>query len=61
MTNQPDRQQHSKRPYTKPQVTQVPLRPDEAVLGFCKIGSASGPGAPGNCNPGGGTCSTAGS
>jgi hypothetical protein len=32
-----------KKPYVKPQVQEVPLRPDEAVLGNCKTSSTSGP------------------
>ncbi|MGH9142640.1 MAG: hypothetical protein ACRD2I_16035 [Vicinamibacterales bacterium] len=32
-----------KRPYAKPQIQEVPLRPDEAVLGGCKTSSGSGP------------------
>jgi hypothetical protein len=32
-----------KRPYVKPQIQEVPLRPDEAVLGGCKTSSTSGP------------------
>jgi hypothetical protein len=32
-----------KKPYVKPQVTQVPLRPEEAVLGNCKSATNSGP------------------
>jgi hypothetical protein len=32
-----------KKPYAKPQVQEVPLRPDEAVLGGCKTDSTSGP------------------
>lgn len=33
----------AKRPYAKPEVREVPLRPDEAVLGACKTSSRSGP------------------
>jgi len=32
-----------KKPYVKPEVKQVPLRPEEAVLGNCKGTSGSGP------------------
>jgi hypothetical protein len=32
-----------KKPYAKPQIQKVPLRPDEAVLGGCKTASVSGP------------------
>ena len=34
-----------KKPYVKPEVTQVPLRPDEAVLGNCKSMTTSRPNA----------------
>jgi len=37
--NRPD----DKKPYAKPQIQEVPLRPDEAVLGGCKTASLSGP------------------
>lgn len=40
-----------KRPYVKPEIKQVALRPDEAVLGACKSSS----GAAGS-GPGGGNC-----
>jgi hypothetical protein len=33
----------TKQPYTKPEVKQVPLRPEEAVLGFCKTETVGGP------------------
>lgn len=33
----------TKRPYTKPEVSEVPLRPEEAVLGACKTSIRSGP------------------
>jgi hypothetical protein len=51
-------QQGQKKPYTKPVVTSVPLRPEEAVFGACKTSASAGPGS-GSCTiPG---CSTAGS
>jgi len=31
-----------KKPYQKPAVTRFPLRPDEAVLGNCKMSGSSG-------------------
>ncbi|MDX2051159.1 MAG: hypothetical protein SFV15_02140 [Polyangiaceae bacterium] len=34
-----------KRRYVSPQVTAVPLRPEEAVLGACKMVGISGPAA----------------
>ena len=33
----------AKKPYIKPHIQEVPLRPDEAVLGGCKTSSKSGP------------------
>lgn len=36
-------QDEPKKPYAKPQIQEVPLRPDEAVLGGCKTASKSGP------------------
>jgi hypothetical protein len=48
----------TKAPYIKPEITRVLLRPQEAVLGFCKTSSASvGPGSPTDCT----LCATAGS
>jgi len=38
-----------KKPYEKPKVTQFPLRPEEAVLGFCKTGNQGSVGAPAAC------------
>jgi hypothetical protein len=32
-----------KKPYVKPELKQVPLRPDEAVLGACKVSGGGGP------------------
>lgn len=32
-----------RRAYVKPSVKQVPLRPDEAVLGGCKTSTSAGP------------------
>ena len=39
-----DNKVDEKRPYAKPQIQEVPLRPDEAVLGGCKTASLSGSG-----------------
>jgi hypothetical protein len=33
----------ARQPYAKPQIQEVPLRPDEAVLGACKTSGRSGP------------------
>ena len=38
-----------KKPYEKLEVRQVPLKPEEAVLGFCKA-VAGGAGSGGSCN-----------
>jgi hypothetical protein len=35
---------HRRKPYSKPEVKRVQLRPEEAVLGGCKI-AGGGPGA----------------
>jgi hypothetical protein len=35
-----------KKPYVAPKLIAISLRPEEAVLGNCKIGSSSGPGTP---------------
>jgi hypothetical protein len=41
-TTSKDQAEGEKRPYAKPQIQEVPLRPDEAVLGGCKSTSVSG-------------------
>jgi hypothetical protein len=48
MAHEPERK---KRQYVKPEITQVALRPEEAVLGACK-GATGGAGS----GPGGGNC-----
>jgi len=48
-----------KKPYRKPEFIQVALRPEEAVLGFCKSTTAAGPGGPAPCNSN--TCHAKGS
>jgi hypothetical protein len=48
-----------KKPYDPPKIVRVSLRPEEAVLGHCKIPGGSGPaGGPGGC---GVLCKTFGS
>ena len=49
---QQGKQHRQKRPYQKPRLIQVPLRPDEAVLGGCKTSSGS------TAGPGGSNCHT---
>ncbi len=44
-----------RKPYEKPQIQEVALRPEEAVLGACKTFSVSGPsqarcGVPAHCS-----------
>jgi hypothetical protein len=36
-----------KKPYAKPDIRQVSLRPEEAVLGACKVHKVAGPGQKG--------------
>jgi len=50
-----------KRIYSKPELVQVPLRPDEAVLGNCKTAGVTGPGGAGNCSPAAAPCFSQGS
>jgi hypothetical protein len=50
-----DTRREARKPYTKPQIQEVPLRPDEAVLAGCKTSSISGAGqhrctTPSNCS-----------
>lgn len=49
----------AKKPYEKPVLIRFVLRPEEAVLGFCKSNAASGPSG-GGCR-GVRTCFSAGS
>jgi hypothetical protein len=52
-----------KKPYVRPEIRQVPLKPEEAVLGLCKQTGIAGPGLPsGNaCGYGVSPCSSIGS
>ena len=36
-------QAHDKKPYEPPQLVAISLRPEEAVLGHCKIAGSGGP------------------
>jgi hypothetical protein len=54
------KEQRPKKPYLKPEAHRFPLRPEEAVLGFCKSASSSGPSGSGTCRTVG-FCQTAGS
>jgi hypothetical protein len=44
--------------YEPPRLTTISLRPEEAVLGHCKVMGSNGPGQPGGCSF---LCSSAGS
>jgi hypothetical protein len=44
MSNQSDEPGHDKKAYKKPVITQIDLRPEEAVLASCKTSKVSGPG-----------------
>lgn len=50
-----------KKNYVKPELRQVLLRPEEAVLGNCKTAGVSGPGSAGTCTPDTIACSSLGS
>jgi len=54
--NQPGK----KEAYVKPQVKQIMLKPEEAILGACKTAAIAGP-AQSKCNNGGLKCSNVGS
>jgi len=43
--NQEQRQADGRRAYERPQLTTISLRPEEAVLGHCKISGQSMPGS----------------
>jgi hypothetical protein len=51
LNNQQHQTPGQKKPYQKPALSQIPLRPDEAVLGSCKKAGSSGPGGMGGCTP----------
>ncbi|MEE9501666.1 MAG: hypothetical protein V3V48_06290 [Candidatus Aminicenantaceae bacterium] len=45
MKDKPEQETHqSKKPYKKPELKKVALKPDEAVLGYCKSDNKRGPG-----------------
>jgi hypothetical protein len=51
--------ENAKKQYEKPEAKRFPLRPEEAVLGFCKSNASTGPSG-GGCR-GGSACSAPGS
>lgn len=42
-TEIPEQPEPARKPYEKPTLSEVPLRPDEAVLGSCKTAMTAGP------------------
>jgi len=48
-------------PYEAPKVIRVSLRPEEAVLGHCKVTGAMGPVSPSGCKGALGVCRSFGS
>lgn len=50
----------AKKQYEPPKIVTISLRPEEAVLGNCKISATGGPGFPSACNAVG-SCMTIGS
>ena len=50
-----DEPAEGKKPYNRPEIQEVPLRPEEAILGGCKTATVSGPAqhrcdSPGPCS-----------
>jgi hypothetical protein len=60
MTEHNQNPQEGAKAYEAPKIIRVSLRPDEAVLGHCKIPSSAGPAATG-CGVALGGCSSFGS
>jgi hypothetical protein len=48
MTGERPKTEDARKPYEAPKLTRVSLRPEEAVLGHCKIIGHAGPGS-GSC------------
>jgi len=44
MSNSNESEKNERKPYEAPKIVRVSLRPDEAVLGHCKISGVAGPG-----------------
>jgi len=53
-------QEQVKKPYERPEIKRFPLRPEEAVLGFCKTTGVVQPGGS-SCRTGIGNCHGIGS
>jgi len=43
MENREPTSEQRRKPYNKPELIQIALRPEEAVLGFCKSNGSAGP------------------
>jgi hypothetical protein len=43
LMSEPNREPGARKPYEPPKVMAINLRPEEAVLGNCKIGGSAGP------------------
>ena len=41
--SEPNREPEARKPYERPKVMAINLRPEEAVLGNCKISGSGGP------------------
>ena len=61
MNNQSNKSSQTKKNYQKPQLRQVRLKPDEAVLGNCKTGGGGGGLSGGTCVNGVLNCNSIGS
>jgi hypothetical protein len=60
MNETPKTKNTDKAAYEPPQVVRVSLRPEEAVLGHCKVSGSAGP-ATGGCKSSFGACRSQGS
>jgi hypothetical protein len=49
MNNSEQKTERRKKVYEPPKLRRVELRPEEAVLGNCKVSGVSGPGNAGTC------------
>lgn len=49
MTEEDQKAASDRKPYAAPKIIRVSLRPEEAVLGHCKISGSGGPVNPGSC------------
>jgi hypothetical protein len=59
--DEPASPSQGRKPYEKPTLSQVSLRPEEAVLGSCKTMGGTGPASASDCGMMMGGCATMGS